>query len=688
MPPKKKAAKAATGTKKPVGRPRKVKKTEETPVVTEEPTEVADDDQKADEAVKVESGDAPADDAAAKAAAAKAHWDTFAEPLNAEFKKATGIDPDKESNLTPEETEALTREVLGMPPKIETVRSCLRIVVPSVRAGYVIGPRGMLVKHMRKESGCGFHLQEVSKKVDPKANRVAVVTCADPVVKDEASIDPGSFKGIRGVGVVYQRSTEVMIPKDADLANPPMGERPAEGEHQVARMLVAASQVDKLDVSDLATDAGADCEAVTLLDEDSDDYKTIKESLTVIMFPTDRVLQITGKDAAVQAVLHVAAMRLDYRVNPPVKEEDPLLLIDAPDVKEGYFKEKKERERKERGAAGRDGAGRDGKGRHHPYGGGGRGGGGYGNKGPQQGPDRGGGGGSGGGGGEIRMTFEVDAQWAGGVIGKAGSNVAAIRRESGARITVRESNTAGGKVRAVQIDGTERQCHDARHLVQSAVTKQGGGPVGRFRIDRDSNGRGGRDGRGRDSYDRGRVHALPPGGSYYDQYDRGGGYDQRDGGYGADRGGYHAQPRDRGGYGNYNNADDRAYDRGGYGRDPYYDRGGHSRGDWIGGDRGGGYNNYQDVQQSHQQQQGWAGQNQQWGGSAQTQSYQQQSHQGQQSYQGQQQSYDQSAGYHNNQQGAGGDYYNRGQQSGYGNQGAAQYDQQGDYRQQYGSQRY
>ena len=69
MPPKKKAAKAATGTKKPVGRPRKVKKTEETPVVTEEPTEAADDDQKADEAVKVESGDAPADDAAAKAAA-------------------------------------------------------------------------------------------------------------------------------------------------------------------------------------------------------------------------------------------------------------------------------------------------------------------------------------------------------------------------------------------------------------------------------------------------------------------------------------------------------------------------------------------------------------------------------------------------------------------------------------------
>ena len=46
---------------------------------------------------------------------------------------------------------------------LETVRSCLRIVVPSDKAGYVIGPRGKIVAHMRKLSGCGFHLQETSK---------------------------------------------------------------------------------------------------------------------------------------------------------------------------------------------------------------------------------------------------------------------------------------------------------------------------------------------------------------------------------------------------------------------------------------------------------------------------------------------------------------------------------------------
>ena len=125
-------------------------------------------------------------------------------------------------------------------------------------------------------------------------------------------------------------------------------------------------------------------------------------------------------------------------------------------------------------------------------GGGGRGGGGGSNydRGP---PPRGSGGG--GGGDEIRMTFGIDAQFAGGVIGKMGSNVGQIRRESGARITVHESH---GKFRVVAIEGTDRQCHDAKHLVQQAVTKQGGGPVGAHRIE-PSTGRGGRDGRGRDT---------------------------------------------------------------------------------------------------------------------------------------------------------------------------------------------
>ena len=656
-----KVTKVAGGTKKPPGRPRKVKE----PVQEEEPAEDAPADDQADDE-KGSGRSEPAEDATpmddADPVERKA-TDDDAPAVKEDPPAADGEAGDKtkegddEPNLQPE-------TVLH-----ETVRSCLRIVVPSDKAGYVIGPRGKIVAHMRKVSGCKFHLQETSKT---HAMRVAVVMCSDK------KSEPESFQGVRGVEMVHLRSTEEMIPKDADLNDPPMGARPDETQTQRARVIVAASQMEKVDLSELASGAGADCEKIVALESGSEECEALHRALGSIVFPTDRFIEIVGKDAAVRAALTVLMMRLDYRANPPIAAEDPLLLIDAPDVKEGYFRDKKEKDRLQRH---RDshGAGRDGRGRHHPYGGGGGGGGGGGNynRGP---PPRGGGGG----GDEIRMTFDIDAAFAGGVIGKMGSNVGQIRRESGARITVHESH---GKFRVVAIEGTDRQCHDAKHLVQQAVTKQGGGPVGAHRIE-PSTGRGGRDGRGRDAAP-GYRGGGQSGGSYYDQYDRRGG---RDRGY--DRGGY-----DRGGYGRdaYYDAgagsayqSDRSYpDRGGYGgggRDARYDERDTHR-EWLGGDRDGGYNTYQGVQQSHQQQQGWAGQNQQWGGS----SNQQQSYNNQQPYHGQQQSYDQGGGYNNNQQGGGNDYYNRGQQqSGYGNQGG-QYDQQSDYYtrgQQWGGSRY
>ena len=653
-----KPAKAAG--KKPPGRPRKVKE----PVQEEEPAEDAPADDQADD--EKDSGRSePADDATpmddADPVEAKA-TDDDAPAVKEDLPAPDGEagDKTKEGGDEPQEKEKEQQKDKEQ-EKEQTVRSCLRIVVPSDKAGYVIGPRGKVVAHMRKESGCGFHLQETSKA---HAMRVAVVTCSDK------RSEPASFQGVRGVEMVYLRSTEEMIPKDADLNDPPMGARP--DETQKTFVIVAASQMDKVDLPELASGAGADCEKIVALEKGSAECETLHAALGSIVFPTDRFIEISGTDAAVRAALTVLTMRLDYRANPPIASEDPLRLIDAPDVKEGYFREKKEKDRLQRH---RDshGAGRDGRGRHHPYGGGGGGGGNY-NRGP---PPRGGGGGD-----EIRMTFEIDAAFAGGVIGKMGSNVGQIRRESGARVTVHESH---GKFREVAIEGTDRQCHDAKHLVQQAVNKQGGGPVGAHRIE-PITGRGGRDGRGRDT-----AGAGFRGGSYYDQYDRRGRGDR-----GYDRGGYDRGGYDRGGY------DRGGYDRGGgYGRDAYYDagarsayadrsypdRGGYGGGErdahyderdthrqWLGGDRDGGYNNYQGVQQSHQQQQGWAGQNQQWGGSNQQQSYN-----NQQPYHGQQQSYDQGAGYNNNQQGGGNHYYNRGQQqSGYGNQGG-QYDQQGDY---------
>ena len=480
-----KTAKAAG--KKPPGRPRKVKE----PVQEEEPAEdaPADDDQADDE--KGSGRSEPADDATpmddADPVEAKATDDDA--PAVKEDPPAADGEADDKTKAGGDEPHL---HQIGTVPGsldhfLETVRSCLRIVVPSDKAGYVIGPRGKIVAHMRKLSGCGFHLQETSKT---HAMRVAVVTCADK------RSEPGSFQGVRGVEMVYLRSTEEMIPKDADLNDPPMGARPEQTQTQRVHIIVAASQMEKADVSELATGAGADCEKVVALEKGSKECEALHAALGSIVFPTDRFVEIVGTDAAVRAALTVLMMRLDYRANPPIASEDPLLLIDAPDVKEGYFREKKEKDRLQR-ARDSHGAGRDGRGRHHPYGGGGRGGGGgnY-DRGP---PPRGSGGG--GGGDEIRMTFGIDAQFAGGVIGKMGSNVGQIRRESGARITVHESH---GKFRVVAIEGTDRQCHDAKHLVQQAVTKQGGGPVGAHRIE-PSTGRGGRDGRGRDTA----VHRDP-----------------------------------------------------------------------------------------------------------------------------------------------------------------------------------
>ena len=76
---------------------------------------------------------------------------------------------------------------------------------------------------MRKVSGCKFHLQETSKT---HAMRVAVVMCSDK------KSEPESFQGVRGVEMVHLRSTEEMIPKDADLNDPPMGARPEQTQTQ------------------------------------------------------------------------------------------------------------------------------------------------------------------------------------------------------------------------------------------------------------------------------------------------------------------------------------------------------------------------------------------------------------------------------------------------------------------------
>ena len=163
--------------------------------------------------------------------------------------------------------------------------------------------------------------------------------------------------------------------------------------------------------------------------------------------------------------------------------------------------------------------------------------------------------------------------------------------------------------------GADRQCHDAKHLVQQAVNKQGGGPVGAHRIE-PLIGRGGRDGRGRDTAGAG----FAAGATTTSTIDAAAGIGDAIAGdtiagdtIAADtiaaagrsrrllRRGRQVGVRgqvlpDRGGYGG--------------GEDAHYDERDTHR-QWLGGDRDGGFHNYQGVQQSHQQQQGWAGQNQQ-----------------------------------------------------------------------------
>ena len=286
-----KPAKAAG--KKPPGRPRKVKE----PVQEEEPAEDAPADDQADD--EKDSGRSePADDATpmddADPVEAKA-TDDDAPAVKEDLPAPDGEagDKTKEGGDEPQEKEKEQQKDKEQ-EKEQTVRSCLRIVVPSDKAGYVIGPRGKVVAHMRKESGCGFHLQETSKS---HAMRVAVVTCSDK------QSEPASFQGVRGVEMVYLRSTEEMIPKDADLNDPPMGARP--DETQKTFVIVAASQMDKVDLPELASGAGADCEKIVALEKGSAECETLHAALGSIVFPTDRFIEISGTDAAVRAALTV-----------------------------------------------------------------------------------------------------------------------------------------------------------------------------------------------------------------------------------------------------------------------------------------------------------------------------------------------------------------------------------------------
>ena len=157
------------------------------------------------------------------------------------------------------------------------------------------------------------------------------------------------------------------------------------------------------------------------------------------------------------SALLIIARKLDHRTNPPSEDEDPLRLIDAPDVKEGYFRQKQEAFAKEFAAKGY---------KHNPHG-----------RSPDPIPV-----------GQCMMTFVVRPEFAGGLIGKRGSAITAMRDASGAKITVHDNGRLSGDpnaLRTVEINGTEAQCWHARKLIEKGVVDQGGAPCAEARVQKE-----------------------------------------------------------------------------------------------------------------------------------------------------------------------------------------------------------
>ncbi|KAK6179683.1 hypothetical protein SNE40_011989 [Patella caerulea] len=137
---------------------------------------------------------------------------------------------------------------------------------------------------------------------------------------------------------------------------------------------------------------------------------------------------------------------------------------------------------------------------------------------------RGGGGrGFGGGDGGDKLTFYIDQQFVGRVIGKGGSKIRDLQDESGCHIKIesRESDREGQA--RVDLSGNESAQHHAKKLIESLCSEDrgyGGGGGGRGYGGGGGGGYGGRDG---------------------------GGYGGRDGGgYGGGGGGYGGGGRDGG----------------------------------------------------------------------------------------------------------------------------------------------
>ena len=289
------------------------------PETTTDPA--SEDDIAEDDADGIAAADDDGDEATATDVAAANAADAPADP-SVEPKTATNADASDGGDRAkkPDGGAAAAEDAAsaGAAP-VAAVRSALRIEIPASRAGYMIGPRGAIVKYLRDSTQCGVHVQEGGR-----SHRVVVVTSSD------AADHPELFRGVDGVLKCHLRATE----QEVDLHAPPGtdGARPA-GEY-VARVVIPSSQLagcvgeipeeeDVAPTADADADANADANANANANANAPDATSSLPGVAIAAdiasntgasialrpktesfatsLPADRVVEIRGSDECVRS---------------------------------------------------------------------------------------------------------------------------------------------------------------------------------------------------------------------------------------------------------------------------------------------------------------------------------------------------------------------------------------------------
>jgi hypothetical protein len=151
-------------------------------------------------AAKKAATDAPAADASTPDISADAKTKYINAAVAAALAKATTPAAAPAAAVVVGAGDGELKEAKEEKPKEEKIKSCLRLVIPAGKAGYMIGPKGSIVKELRAASSCGIHVQDnVGATPD---SRVCVITSSD-------TPSSGKFGAVKGLLKCYLRASEV-----------------------------------------------------------------------------------------------------------------------------------------------------------------------------------------------------------------------------------------------------------------------------------------------------------------------------------------------------------------------------------------------------------------------------------------------------------------------------------------------